>query len=91
MATVYEVIRNPKLSRPARLLFAVLISYANGEYYANPSRERLRANLGYGNVSGISRLLTELENANLVRRIFRQHAEAGYAGSRQYGYLLNID
>ena len=55
------------LSRDARLLYAVLLSYAWQEGRCFPSHQRLKADLGCG-INQVSTYLRELEDAGLVTR-----------------------
>jgi hypothetical protein len=61
------VLHASSLSRDARLLYAVLLSYAWQEGRCFPSHQRLKADLGCG-INQVSTYLRELEDAGLVTR-----------------------
>ena len=57
----------PGLSRDAKLLYAVLLSYAWQRGSCFPGYERLQADLGCG-INQVTKYLRELEGAGLVTR-----------------------
>jgi hypothetical protein len=61
------VLHQADLSRDARLLYAVLLSYSWQEGRCFPSYQRLKADLGCG-LNQITKYLRELESAGLVTR-----------------------
>jgi hypothetical protein len=61
------VLHQADLSRDARLLYAVLLSYAWQEGSCFPSYQRLKADLGCG-LNQVTKYLRELESAGLVTR-----------------------
>src|SRR3712207_4135087 len=62
------------LSRPARLLFALLCDYPGKNPDAWPGQEELMRALGYTSLLQVRRLVAELETAGVieVRRVRRQ-------------------
>jgi hypothetical protein len=61
------VLHQADLSRDARLLYAVLLSYAWQQSQCFPSHQRLQADLGCG-INQVTKYLRELEDAGLVTR-----------------------
>lgn len=60
------VIRNPMISRNARLLYVHILSYDFGQGSCFPGQERLAVEMGFADERSIRDLLNELRGAGLI-------------------------
>lgn len=65
------ILRNPDLSKNAKVVYCVLCSYAGSKQTCFPSQERIAADIG-GGIGMVKLALNELEKAGIITRMRRK-------------------